>query len=119
MINFYKLIAFCFLMVLLMGCANRSKETQQINFTEKQQAINKQDLNGIWAISEDENASFRIKGDSMYFLEDTFPCFIELRFDTLITYYDGLITKDKIIKLDQDSLVLFNEVNEYIRLKKR
>lgn len=83
------------------------------------QIIDRNLLNGIWAENEFENANFYIKKDSMYFVEDSSPCFIKISTDTLITYYDGLITYDKIIKLDKDSLILLNEVGEFIKLKRR
>jgi len=112
-----KILLLSILISFIIGCINRPKETP-IEGTNSI-ALNKQALNGIWAIGDDENASFRIKGDSMYFLEDTFPSFIEIDSDILITHYEGLITRDKIVKLDQDSLVLLNEIGDYIKLKRR
>ena len=77
-------------------------------------------LQGIWAENEEENAIFFIKGESLYYVEDQGTAVpIQLRNDTLIIYYDGLTTYDKILKLGSDSLILSNEFDEIIRLYKR
>jgi hypothetical protein len=86
----------------------------------KKPEIDKNLLEGIWAESEDENANFWIKNDSMYFLEDyDNPSYIELRSDTLIANYETFNTIDIILKLTTDSLYLLNEVGDTIKLYKR
>jgi hypothetical protein len=87
-------------------------------FQEKD--INTAEINGIWAKNEDDNAVFWVENDSLYPLEHPDrPAKLEFKGDTLYTYYDGLTTKDIIIKLNSDSLVLLNEFDKIIKLYKR
>ncbi|BDX37810.1 hypothetical protein CYCD_11650 [Tenuifilaceae bacterium CYCD] len=114
----YILLIICLLLTYACSNIENTKNGRLRNESENK-TFDKHLLNGIWAESEDENANFYIKNDSMYFIEDPKPCFIELSNDTLITHYEGLSTFDKIIKLDKDSLVLLNEVGDFIKLKRR
>ena len=86
----------------------------------KEKIFNISQLAGVWAENELENANFKIKGDSMYFLEyyDN-PAYVKIKNDTLLTHYDGFITSDVILKLTSDSLWLLNEVGDTIKLYKR
>jgi hypothetical protein len=114
----YVLIISC--SILITSCINKeNSENKNSTIKVEAKSFDKALLDGIWAESEEENANFYIKNDSMYFIEETVPCFIELSRDTLITHYDGLITHDKIVKLDKDSLILYNEAGNYIKLKRR
>jgi len=77
-------------------------------------------LDGIWAENEHDNANFKIKGDSMYFLEDfDNPVFIVVKNDTIYSHFDELITIDVILYLTKDSLILLNELDDTINLNKR
>lgn len=82
--------------------------------------INAHNIYGIWAESEEDNAILWISGDSMYYTEDQGnPLKYEIRNDSLIIFYDGLTTRNKILKLDTDSLVFKTEVDCIVRLYKR
>lgn len=98
----------------------KSSVNQKVNKETKQakKVINKTDLEGIWAKDENTNAAFYIKSDSMYFIEGE-PVSYKLSKDTLITYYDGLVTRDLILSLTSDSLILINEIGDTITLYKR
>ncbi len=83
----------------------------------KENLIDKELLLGIWGEDIDENASFWIENDSMYFLEDQDnPAPIQVINDTLITDYEGFVTSDKIYTLTKDSLVLINEIGDTLRM---
>lgn len=75
-------------------------------------------IQGLWATSEDANASFRVKGDSLYFFEDPDPVLFEVKSDSFIYYLDGVKFYNKIIKLQSDSIV-FIENDELIKLYNR
>lgn len=74
-------------------------------------------LEGVWGYSIEENASFRIMKDSMYFLEDQQnPVPIIIKQDTLVTDFGGFTTSDIIQQLTNDSLILINELGDTLRL---
>ena len=75
-------------------------------------------IQGLWAVSEDANASFRVKGDSLYYFEDPVPVFFEIKMDSFIYYVDGEKFFNKIVKLQSDSIV-FIENGELMRLYNR
>jgi hypothetical protein len=77
-------------------------------------------LQGVWAENPNDNALFQIVNDSIYYTEhmDT-PVSYKINGDTLIILYDGLTTKNLILKLDADNLVFRTEDNSINRLYKR
>ena len=94
-----------------------TKKDSETSINEKED-LNKELLTGVWGDDIDSNANFRIKNDSMYFLEEqNNPAPIQVIGDTLITDYgDGFVTTDKIYTLSNDSLVLINELGDTLRM---
>ena len=89
--------------------------------TEKKDKIIKpKEIQGIWASSEEENALFNIKGNSIYYVEHPESrVTYEIKKDTFIIYYEGFTTKNIIIKLDADSFIFKTEVDYLNELYKR
>jgi hypothetical protein len=85
--------------------------------TEKKDTIPSYD--GIWAESEEENATFIIKGDSIQNVEHGDRMYFHVVSDTMIIDYGDFYGKHIILKLTQDSLVLRNEDKSITRLYKR
>ena len=82
--------------------------------------IDKNLLQGVWAMSQEENALFYIKGESFVYVEsqDT-PYKIKLQ-NNILTVYADLEFHLEIIKLDQDSLCYIDDITEEItRLSRR
>jgi len=112
-----KLFVFFPILVLLV-IIKLSIQNTKINGEGHQ--VEKSMIYGIWAENTEENANFWIKNDSVYFIEDLKnPISFEISNDTLIFYYDGVTTFDKILKQTDNSLILLNEFNEIIKLYKR
>jgi hypothetical protein len=96
---------------------NNSRDTI---VTDNAMNIDLKNIEGIWAKNEQENALFQIKGDSIFYLEHPeSKVTYETNKDTFIIFYDGLTTKNKILKLDTDSFIFETEVNYINRLYKR
>jgi hypothetical protein len=105
---------------IVLSCQNHSSSNTQKSLSALNVKYDMALFDGAWGVSDSENANFYIVKDSMYFLfGEGAPCLIKLSNDTLIIYYDGLTTYNKILKLDQDSMVLFNKVGGIERYKKR
>ncbi|UOY08519.1 hypothetical protein L0P88_08180 [Muricauda sp. SCSIO 64092] len=84
-------------------------------------SIDKDLLNGIWAENEDDNALFEIEGDTIRYVEfyDT-PYLLRLEDKYLnILLDEDYISKNEVLKIDKDSLVLKSEDGETVRLKRR
>jgi hypothetical protein len=122
-----KIYIITFMLIVCGSCINKKQNLNnttslysQISISKEERAIEIRDISGIWAESEEENALFWIEKDSIYSVEQLgHGVKIEINKDTLIIYYDGIIVKDKILKLDSDSLILLNEVGNTIKLYKR
>jgi hypothetical protein len=104
--------------------ANSTETTSSGETTDRPEAITQDSGNqnsliqGLWATSEDANASFRVKGDSLYFFEDSGSVLFEVKSDSFIYYLDGVKFYNKILKLQSDSIV-FIENGELIKLYNR
>lgn len=101
---------------------NYSKVTIQDSIQNKQKndlVINKEMLIGVWGENEHGNALFEIDSDSIRYVEfyET-PYTYDLN-SGLNIHLDGYISKNKIIKLTQDSLIIESSMEEVIRLKRR
>lgn len=80
----------------------------------------KEMLQGIWAEGEDENAAFIVEADSILYFESEVKNKYEIRQDTLTIHYGkGVIIKNHILKLTNDSLIYKTETGDIIRLSKR
>lgn len=77
-------------------------------------------IEGVWAKNEKENALFEIKGDSIFYVEHPDnPVTYKIANDTFIIFYEGLTTRNRIIKLDADSFVFKTETDYINRLYRR
>ena len=110
-----------------MGCqSNPEKAIENSTEVHKQGSISKtvnhkELLNGIWTKNEEENANFRIKDDSIYYVDfQDDPSYCLLKEDTLILDNDGFLVKWIILKLTSDSLIMTNNmIDDTIKLYKR
>ncbi|MGB3464016.1 MAG: hypothetical protein WBA74_02045 [Cyclobacteriaceae bacterium] len=124
-----------FLFIVLFGCSNGTTENKSksadlsVSKQDKIENQSQQDsssrfsldiklLQGVWAESEDQNALFTIKGDSLYYFEDPKPVYYELTDDTLKILIEGEFYSSKILKLSSDSLIR-KEYGNVVRLYKR
>jgi hypothetical protein len=110
-----KIILFL-LSIFILGCSshNRNQDDKKSTTTL---IYSISDFKGVWTKNINKNAEFEIRNDTMYLLEGK-PVRFEVHRDTLITHYEGMITKDKILKLSTDSLILLNELGLKISLFK-
>ncbi|WP_114777360.1 hypothetical protein [Botryobacter ruber] len=118
-----KIYTFAFVL-LLISCSVKEREKEftdqhqnnasspaiELQNSGTQAQFTKEDIKGVWASGENENASFSIEEDSILFV-DTFEYVkYEFRNDTLIYVEDNIpFFKTKIIKADKDSLVTSNQ----------
>lgn len=81
--------------------------------------INKEMLYGVWAENDQDNALFEISGDSLRYTEfyDT-PYFYDLDGGFNI-HLNGYLSRNKILKIDKDSLLFESDMGEIIKLVKR
>lgn len=116
------------LIALIFSCAKdkrenlfqQKKDTSLIAPVNLSDTVIKKMLQGIWAEREDENAWFRIKDDSIYYLEhQDEPVGYSIKNDTIIIDYEGVTIKNKVIKLTSDSLIFKTQVNTINKLYKR
>ena len=73
-------------------------------------------LQGIWAVDESSNAVFSFHNDTVNYCTEVMNINVPYKYliskDTLFLQYDGGFTKDLILKLNKDSLVLKTETGE-------
>ena len=70
-------------------------------------------LQGFWSVSDDENISFIIKNDSIYFFDHlNTPLPIRVNDDSLIIHYGSFVSSDKIIHASSNELILVNFEND-------
>lgn len=81
----------------------------------------RQDLIGVWAEREEENALYLIEEDSLYFVEhQDSPITYKLVKDTLYFNFTGFKAYSIIVNLTSDSLFLKDDSNsELLKLYKR
>lgn len=87
----------------------------------KKSKIIKVDVNdnllGVWGVSINENASFRIQSDSIYYPDNFRSYKYTTKNDSIFIHYDGWIYKG-IFYISNDSLVLKtqNKENKYVKI---
>ena len=77
--------------------------------------ISKDSIQGLWAKSDHENASFRIKGDSLYLFENPEAFYFEIKSDSFIYYMGNHKFTNRILKIGSDSII-FVEYGEVVKL---
>jgi hypothetical protein len=112
------------LVLLLISCSVKESENETVSqlqnntssleietqYSGTQPLFTKEDIKGVWTSGETENASFRIDEDSILFVDAYEYLKYEFRNDTLIYIEDNVpFFKTRVIKADEDSLVLSNE----------
>jgi len=99
----------------------KSKQIKESQTHNKIKNISKENLYGVWAENEKDNALYAIEKDSLYFiehLEDPISYFIIS--DTLFFDYGNFRTYSIILKADGDSLILKSEYDsEILKLYQR
>jgi len=108
--KFVYLIIFAF----LLSCQQNKPQQNVINEQNKRAEITSMLLDGTWKKNINENASFRIKNDTMYFLEGGGINY-KISNDTMISFFGKNRINDVILKLDADSLILLNEFNDTLK----
>lgn len=84
-------------------------------FSCKSQSIDKQEVSvksfqGTWFEIGEENASFRVEGTEVIYIENQdMPAKIEVRNDSIILNFGNQIMFEKIERLDNDTLTLTND----------
>jgi hypothetical protein len=76
-------------------------------------------LQGTWAPGINENATFTIKGQKLFYFEDPEPVSFFLTNDTMNLMIDGEYFQNVILKLDVDSLVFQQVEGDLYRLYNR
>lgn len=111
------------LFIICVSCGNQNERKAIVSndLNTKKEYFQKKDLQGIWSESQDENALFFIRGDSLWYVEDQEnPIKIEVWNDTLKVLGDPPFYC-RIIKLNEDSLCyidnITNEETKLIRIK--
>lgn len=108
-----KKIHVAFLVLGLASCnVNESENKSQTKSSAAvpSSGLTKEDIKGVWTSGETENASVSIEEDSILFVDTYTYVRYELRDDTLLYIEDSVpFFKSKVIKADEDSLVLSNE----------
>lgn len=106
--NNLKCIAFVLVAILLSMCSSKGKVTKEGD---------KDKLIGVWGPSINENASFRIQKDSIYYPEYFKSFKYTTTMDSIFIHYDGWIFKG-VFYFMNDSLVLKtkNKENRYVRI---
>jgi len=131
-----KIFLFLFF-IALFSCNNKTGKNNIIRSTKDsiEQSSNTKDvvmdsvvgyidrslLNGIWAENTEDNALFEIYGDSIRYVEFYNKSYLLILEGKLmnIVLDKGYISKNKILKVDQDSLILRSDYGEIVRLIRR
>lgn len=103
-----------FFVLVLMIVSSCDKKGGTVNYQGKNLSYD-----GIWAESEEENALFKIKGDTVINVEHGDKMPFKAVNDTLIIDYDGVLGKYLILRHTADSLILENEDKSITRLYNR
>lgn len=105
-------IVVLFAALLLSCCGSRQLESQNKNDRDW-----KSSLQGVWAASDTARMSFKVVGDSLLMFEDPAPVFFEIKRDSFIYYFDGMMYFNRILLLRPDTLV-FIENGDTLKLYK-
>ena len=74
-------------------------------------------MQGVWSENLNENALFYIEGDSIYYLDSQDkPLLLTIKGSFFSITFNGYLSKNKIIKLTNDSLIYKTQENDFIRL---
>ncbi|QNL20549.1 hypothetical protein HZR84_00810 [Hyphobacterium sp. CCMP332] len=115
------LIVFC-VIIFIIQCNSKSQNQTKFNNQENQTDYQnfKSQLIGVWGEQGEENALFQISNDSIYYFDHMDnPLAYELKEGVLAINYSGQILKNKIVKLNSDTLQFINPSGEHIKLYKR
>lgn len=111
--------------LFLLGCKQKQATRQENNNfkeTKSSPVIAPISLEGVWAESEEDNALFKIKGDSIYDVDSEYieGVYFEIKKDTMKIYYEeGEIGIHYILKKSSDSLIYKNVDDSVMSLYKR
>lgn len=74
---------------------------------------------GVWAESQEENALFTIKGDTIVNFDHGDRMYYKVTGDTLVIDYGDFLGRHVVLKHTNDSLILRNEDGSITRLYRR
>lgn len=97
--------------IFFTNCANYSKNKRNTKPTL---------IEGVWAYTPDNDALFSIERNAIYYpSHPDEKVYYTFKSDTLKIIYKGFIKKNKVLKLDNDSLVFLTEIGHINRLYRR
>lgn len=112
-----RLLFFSFGLAALLLSACQNRQTTVMPRTEN--SIAKSLLQGIWLDDESESVQFRVKGDTIYYLEASYtPLYFKVFNDTLILYGTNDSTSYKIDKQGKYTFWFHSLSDEVIKLHK-
>lgn len=110
-----KYIALAFALLSIVGCGGGHKPADA---SVEEDTNAKKELQGVWVNEDGEDATFRIKGDSVYFPDTTSaPAYFRVERDTFVLL-GANVTKYPIVKRTPHLFVFTNQNGERIRLVK-
>lgn len=102
----------CFLFVL--GCSNSKKDVVTVAENKKAKAM----LEGIWLDEDEENVTFKIKGDTVYYPDSTSqPVMFKIIGDTMF-FYGNSVSKYPILKQSPHIFEFKNQNGDVVKLVK-
>lgn len=109
-------VIFIYSLFSLDSKANPIPETESL----KNEQVAETTILGAWTDNETENASIAFYKDSMIYVDAFKYIKYELKSDTLIRFFDGIIDTSRIINLTLDSLVIESDygIEKYVKFKK-
>ncbi|MBP1631114.1 MAG: hypothetical protein H6Q15_2007 [Bacteroidetes bacterium] len=120
-----KIIIGVFITLSLLSCGKKSDNVEKAKANDIENSINKDDrdkslLQGIWATSKEENASFIIEGNKIEYFEVEDTSFhYQLKDNIYIVMSNNdTISSYKVITLTKDSLVMMAKEGNIITLIK-
>lgn len=114
MIKYIHLLLAFILLLLVLGCNNSRKPELSLNDNKKAKAM----LEGIWLDADEENITFRIKGDTVYYPDSiSQPVMFRIIGDTMI-FYGNSISKYPIVKQGEYIFEFKNQNGDIVKLVK-
>lgn len=102
------------LLTFVLGCNNSKKEKVSLTENKKAKAM----LEGIWLDEDEENVTFRIKGDTVYYPDSTSqPVMFKIIGDTMF-FYGNSVSKYPILKQSAHIFEFRNQNGDIIKLVK-
>ena len=97
-----------------------SLKNVQEEFHEPKKVTTKNDIQGVWALPDSENATFSIRGDSIHYTDSDKSYSFELVSNTMKIFYEDWNYVGQVRYIPEDTLILESEGEQSIftRFKK-